>query len=334
MEEYQPLTAKEAALLGAEADRPPFDREGDKQHVIASTLRRLNEIAGRGEHTESSPDPISHLGLARAQMDLANTAINPSHHGDMTLRDIILTDERQSRTPGPNQYFQSADTFWPSDSLDRPSMPSPLSRTGSPAGYGASNQQGVPYAGSDDLSDAGLPANDVLGRAKPPARTSIQSSKASSPMAPDPSVETSSIPQARFRVELEASSTDDDDTFDVANTALDDSKSADGSYDDADDDSDNDSSPSDIGGFSPSSMSESGGMASRMTNSAEAANSEPRQVNVSVQVDVEVSVARLDKIVDAATRKAAILAENLIDRKLSDERRDDFMREASRRACL
>jgi hypothetical protein len=75
-------------------------------------------------------------------------------------------------------------------------------------------------------------------------------------------------------------------------------------------------------------------MASPPTNSAETANSESRQVNASVQVDVEVSVARLDKIADAATRKAARLAENLIDRKLSDERRDDFMREASRRACL
>jgi len=42
-----PRTAKEAALLGAQADKPPFNREADRRHVIASVIRRAGELTGQ-----------------------------------------------------------------------------------------------------------------------------------------------------------------------------------------------------------------------------------------------------------------------------------------------
>ncbi|MBI3838897.1 MAG: hypothetical protein HY288_13320, partial [Planctomycetia bacterium] len=49
MEPNPPRTAKEAALQDAQADKLPFNPEGDKRHVIASAIRLAGEATGQSE---------------------------------------------------------------------------------------------------------------------------------------------------------------------------------------------------------------------------------------------------------------------------------------------
>ena len=73
MDPKEPRTAKEAALLGAKADKTPFNREADRRHVIASSIRRVGEFIGQSEQATEAADaiqqmPLAHRGMSSAHM--------------------------------------------------------------------------------------------------------------------------------------------------------------------------------------------------------------------------------------------------------------------------
>jgi hypothetical protein len=87
MEPNPPLTAKEAALQGALADKPPFNREADRRHVIASTIRRAAEVTGQIEAAAAAADEIQD----------GPTTSDGSATSDLSLADLIVADQAASR---------------------------------------------------------------------------------------------------------------------------------------------------------------------------------------------------------------------------------------------
>ncbi len=113
MERNPPRTAKEAALQGAQADKPPFNREADRRHVIASAIRRAGEFAGQNDQANEAADEIQ-LDPAMSDEPRAqripsglqtppptttdwSTSIDSPSTDDLSLADIILADQAASR---------------------------------------------------------------------------------------------------------------------------------------------------------------------------------------------------------------------------------------------
>jgi hypothetical protein len=106
MDPNPPLTAKQAALLGAKADKPPFNPEADRRHVIASIIRRAGEATG---NSQLSAEAAGSDEAAPLEMfDAANESQTPttadwpapvdsSAMGDLSLARIVAADQAASR---------------------------------------------------------------------------------------------------------------------------------------------------------------------------------------------------------------------------------------------
>jgi hypothetical protein len=103
MEKSPPLTAKEAALRGAQADRPLFNPQADKRHVIASAMRLAGEAIGQSEETDGDANQIDDgsalvadaesLGVSGGPDELTQTPANWAASADSpTTRDLSLAE--------------------------------------------------------------------------------------------------------------------------------------------------------------------------------------------------------------------------------------------------
>jgi hypothetical protein len=100
MEPNPPRTAKEAALQGAKADKPPFNPAAVKRHVIASAIRRAGEFTGQMDEPADvagdgpSPEPtFDTLGDQQSFGNLGEGPVDSGPAGDMTLAQIVAADQ-------------------------------------------------------------------------------------------------------------------------------------------------------------------------------------------------------------------------------------------------
>jgi hypothetical protein len=113
MQPDRPLTAREAALQDAKADKLPLNPEADKRHVIASAMRRIGELTGHSEQGAQAGDEFQAIpitpGDAGQQGMLGGPAQQPQTApdwaalsnapaaGDLSLADMIIADQAASR---------------------------------------------------------------------------------------------------------------------------------------------------------------------------------------------------------------------------------------------
>jgi hypothetical protein len=95
-----PRTAKEAALQGAKADKPPFNPQADRRHVIASLIRRAGEITGQSDEPAdaagdgpSAEPTFDTVGDQQSFGNLDEGPVNSGQAGDMTLAQIVAADQ-------------------------------------------------------------------------------------------------------------------------------------------------------------------------------------------------------------------------------------------------
>jgi hypothetical protein len=92
-----PRTAKEAALLGAQADKPPFNREADRRHVIASVIRRAGEFTGQNDEATDEVRPGAATsdtsGHRQTFGNLDEGPVDSSRVRDLSLADLVLADQ-------------------------------------------------------------------------------------------------------------------------------------------------------------------------------------------------------------------------------------------------
>ncbi|MBI3838645.1 MAG: hypothetical protein HY288_12025 [Planctomycetia bacterium] len=173
MEPKPPRTAKEAALQDAQADKLPFNPEGDKRHVIASAIRLAGEATGQSEQAAEAADEIRRgeatpdtAGHQETLDNLDKVPVDSGSQRDLSLADMILVDQAASHGfPTPPAMPAEEETSPPlGSSFDALQSPSWMAATFSTQVDTSPPQSSFPALAQ--FNDATTPPNvsDLVGR--------------------------------------------------------------------------------------------------------------------------------------------------------------------------